>query len=95
MRTTPAQPVRPLDHRVENRVYADSVRRHLMAALERTFAALPRTQSKRDAVAAPIKQVLDTDMEPTSSAPATAAHACLQQGAHRSARSSATAWART
>jgi benzoyl-CoA reductase subunit A len=50
---------------VENRVYADSVRRHLMAALERTFAALPETQSKRDAVAAPIKQVLDTDMEET------------------------------
>ncbi len=50
---------------VENRVYADSVRRHLMSALERTFAALPETQSKRDAVAAPIKQVLDTDMEET------------------------------
>jgi len=28
---------------VENRVYADSIRRHLLAALERTFVALPET----------------------------------------------------
>ena len=47
---------------VENRVYADSVRRHLLSALDRTFIALPQTQGKRDAVAAPIKQVLDTEM---------------------------------
>ena len=32
---------------VENRVYADSIRRHLLAALERTFAAQPETQSRR------------------------------------------------
>ena len=30
---------------VENRVYADSIRRHLLAALERTFIALPETAS--------------------------------------------------
>jgi benzoyl-CoA reductase subunit A len=50
---------------VENRVYADSVRRHLLAALERSFAALPQTQSRRTQVEAPIKGVLDTEMEET------------------------------
>jgi benzoyl-CoA reductase subunit A len=50
---------------VENRVYGDSMRRHLLAALERTFAALPETQSRRRAVEAPIKGVLDTAMEET------------------------------
>jgi benzoyl-CoA reductase subunit A len=50
---------------VENRVYADSVRRHLLAALERTFAALPETAARRTQVEAPIKGVLDTEMEET------------------------------
>jgi benzoyl-CoA reductase subunit A len=50
---------------VENRVYADSIRRHLLAALERTFAALPETAGRRAAVEAPIKGILDTDMEET------------------------------
>ncbi|MFO1269203.1 MAG: benzoyl-CoA reductase subunit A [Rubrivivax sp.] len=50
---------------VENRVYGDSMRRHLLAALERSFKALPETQSKRAAVEAPIKGVLDTAMEET------------------------------
>jgi benzoyl-CoA reductase subunit A len=50
---------------VENRVYDDSVRRHLLAALERSFVALPETQSKRAAVEAPIKGILDTDMVET------------------------------
>jgi benzoyl-CoA reductase subunit A len=50
---------------VENRVYGDSMRRHLLAALEKSFAALPETQSKRAAVEAPIKGVLDTEMEET------------------------------
>jgi benzoyl-CoA reductase subunit A len=50
---------------VENRVYADSMRRHLLAALQKTFAALPQTQARRAAVEAPIKGVLDTDMEET------------------------------
>jgi benzoyl-CoA reductase subunit A len=50
---------------VENRVYGDSIRRHLLAALERTFVALPETTAHRDAVAAPIRGVLDTEMEET------------------------------
>jgi benzoyl-CoA reductase subunit A len=50
---------------VENRVYADSIRRHLLAALERTFIALPETAARRTQVEAPIKGILDTDMEET------------------------------
>ncbi len=50
---------------VENRVYSDSIRRHLLAALERTFAALPETASRRAQVEAPIKGILDTELEET------------------------------
>ncbi len=50
---------------VENRVYTDSVRRHLLAALERSFKALPETESRRAQVEAPIKGILDTEMEET------------------------------
>ncbi|KAB2868538.1 MAG: benzoyl-CoA reductase subunit A, partial [Burkholderiaceae bacterium] len=50
---------------VENRVYGDSMRRHLLSALERTFIALPDTASRRAQVEAPIKGVLDTVMEET------------------------------
>ena len=50
---------------VENRVYADSIRRHLLAALERTFVALPETAARRSQVEAPIKGILDTEMEET------------------------------
>jgi benzoyl-CoA reductase subunit A len=50
---------------VENRVYADSVRRHLLAALERTFLALPATAGRRPQVEAPINGVLDTQMDET------------------------------
>ncbi len=50
---------------VENRVYGDSVRRHLLAALERSFAAMPQVRQHRDAIAAPIKDVLDMEMEET------------------------------
>jgi benzoyl-CoA reductase subunit A len=50
---------------VENRVYGDSMRRHLLAALERSFVALPETQSRRAQVEAPIKGVLDMEMEET------------------------------
>src|SRR5262245_49342874 len=50
---------------VENRVYGDSIRRHLLAALERTFAALPDTTARRAQVEAPIKGILDTEMEET------------------------------
>jgi len=50
---------------VENRVYGDSMRRHLLAALERTFAALPETEARRAQVEQPIKGVLDMPMEET------------------------------
>ena len=50
---------------VENRVYGDSIKRHLLAALERTFVELPDTASRRGQVEAPIKGILDTDMEET------------------------------
>ena len=50
---------------VENRVYGDSIRRHLLAALERSFAALPETQARREQVEAPIKGILDTELEET------------------------------
>lgn len=50
---------------VENRVYGDSIRRHLLAALERSFLALPETASRRQQVEAPIKGILDTEMEET------------------------------
>lgn len=48
---------------VENRVYADSIRRHLLAALERAFIAMPETQQRRAQVEAPIKGILDTELE--------------------------------
>ena len=48
---------------VENRVYGDSIRRHLLAALERSFAALPDTAARRAQVEAPIKGILDTELE--------------------------------
>jgi benzoyl-CoA reductase subunit A len=50
---------------VENRVYADSIRRHLLAALARTFAALPDTAARRAEVEAPIRDILDTELEET------------------------------
>ena len=50
---------------VENRVYGDSIRRHLLAALERTFVALPDTAGRRQQVEAPIKGILDLPMEET------------------------------
>ena len=50
---------------VENRVYGDSIRRHLLAALERSFVALPETQARRAQVEAPIKGILDTELEET------------------------------
>ena len=50
---------------VENRVYGDSIRRHLLAALERAFVALPSTARRRTEVEAPIKGILDMAMEET------------------------------
>jgi benzoyl-CoA reductase subunit A len=50
---------------VENRVYGDSIRRHLLAALERAFVALPATARRRADVEAPLKGILDMAMEET------------------------------
>jgi benzoyl-CoA reductase subunit A len=50
---------------VENRVYDASIKRHLLAALERTFEELPETRSRRAQIEAPIKGVLDTEMVET------------------------------
>lgn len=50
---------------VENRVYTDSVRRHLLAALERSFKAMPETEAHRAKIEQPVKRILDTEMEET------------------------------
>lgn len=50
---------------VENRVYDASIRRHLLDALEKTFTALPEARAHRAQIEAPIKGVLDTEMEET------------------------------
>jgi len=50
---------------VENRVYGDSIKPHLLAALTRTFKAQPQTANREDAVRAPIQGVLDTTLEET------------------------------
>jgi benzoyl-CoA reductase subunit A len=50
---------------VENRVYGDSIKPHLLAALKRAFKALPQTAGREDAVRAPIQGVLDTPLEET------------------------------
>ncbi|MGA8007626.1 MAG: benzoyl-CoA reductase subunit A [Burkholderiales bacterium] len=48
---------------VENRVYGDSIKPHLLAALDRSFAVLKNDARTRDAVRAPIEGVLDTALE--------------------------------
>jgi benzoyl-CoA reductase subunit A len=50
---------------VENRVYGESTSRHLLAALERTFAALPQTKNQSGRIREPIRGVLDTPLEET------------------------------
>lgn len=50
---------------VENRVYDASIKRHLLDALEKTFTALPEARAHRAQIEAPIKGVLDTEMEET------------------------------
>jgi benzoyl-CoA reductase subunit A len=50
---------------VENRVYADQIKGHLLAALERTFVALPEARTHASQIRAPIQSVLDTDLEET------------------------------
>jgi benzoyl-CoA reductase subunit A len=50
---------------VENRVYGEAISGHLLAALERTYVALPETLSQKERISAPIKGVLATPMEET------------------------------
>ena len=50
---------------VENRDYGSAISSNLLAALDRTFIALPETASRADAIRAPIRSVLDTVMEET------------------------------
>ena len=48
---------------VENRVYDASIKRHLLAALKRTYVALPGMVSKEKSISSPIQSVLDTELE--------------------------------
>ena len=48
---------------VENRVYGNSIKPHLLAALDRSFSVLKNDAKTRDAVRAPIEGVLDTALE--------------------------------
>ncbi len=48
---------------VENRVYGDSIKPHLLAALGRSFSVLTNDSKTQDAVRAPIEGVLDTALE--------------------------------
>ena len=50
---------------VENRVYGDSIKRHLLAALDRTFRLMPDTADRSDAIRAPIQGILESDLEET------------------------------
>jgi benzoyl-CoA reductase subunit A len=50
---------------VENRVYDASIKRHLLDALEQTFNELPEARAHRAQIEAPIKGILDTEMEET------------------------------
>jgi benzoyl-CoA reductase subunit A len=50
---------------VENRVYSGTISKNLLAALDRTYAALPETLSRKDRISAPIQSVIDTDLEET------------------------------
>ena len=48
---------------VENRVYGDSIKRHLLDALERSFKAQPEAARRADAVRAPIQGMLGMPLE--------------------------------
>jgi benzoyl-CoA reductase subunit A len=48
---------------VENRVYIEGQRSQLLRAVDRTFLALPQTQSRTDKIREPIERVLDTELE--------------------------------
>jgi benzoyl-CoA reductase subunit A len=50
---------------VENRVYDASIKTHLLAALDRTYRAMPETLAQKDRISLPIQSILDTDMQET------------------------------
>ena len=50
---------------VENRDYGNAISANLLAALDRTFVALPETAGRADAIRAPIRSVLDTTLDET------------------------------
>ena len=50
---------------VENRDYGNAISANLLAALDRTFVALPETAGRADAIRAPIRSILDTKLEET------------------------------
>ncbi len=50
---------------VENREYGDAISRNLLAALERTFKAMPDAAARGERIRAPIQGVLDTALEET------------------------------
>jgi benzoyl-CoA reductase subunit A len=50
---------------VENRVYSGTISKNLLAALERTFVALPETKQLSSKIRSPIQSVIDTALEET------------------------------
>jgi benzoyl-CoA reductase subunit A len=50
---------------VENRVYGESIKRHLLSALERSYRTLPQTGKQKEQITSPIQSILDVDMEET------------------------------
>jgi benzoyl-CoA reductase subunit A len=50
---------------VENHVYENSMRPHLVKALDRTFEVLPEAAGRAEALRAPIEEILDREMEET------------------------------
>ena len=82
---------------VENRVYGDSIKRHLERALERTFVALPATAgAPRPGRGADQGHPRPARWrKPTSSGPATGARACRSRRSTSGRKSSATASGRT
>ena len=49
----------------ESKVYTDQIKAHLLAALERTFVALPESKKFSEQIRKPIQSVLDTELEET------------------------------
>jgi benzoyl-CoA reductase subunit A len=50
---------------VENRVYSGTISKNLLAALERTYVAMPETLHRKEKISLPIQSVIDTELEET------------------------------